>query len=105
VKQIISKIGLRDPHRSPILHGIGQFPNLGADNARSENVWRWFMRNPEITKAMELIGLRQSRPSAIADDQAAHSNKYYRDSRWQTLNCTLLRSADGQAVPVSYYNL
>jgi hypothetical protein len=61
VKQIISKIGLRDPHRSPILHGIGQFPNLGADNARTENVWRWFMRNPEITKAMELIGLRQMR--------------------------------------------
>jgi hypothetical protein len=31
---------------------------LSAENLRSENVWRWFMRNPEMTRAMELIGLR-----------------------------------------------
>ena len=32
---------------------------LSAENARSENIWRWFMRNPEIPGAMELIGLRK----------------------------------------------
>ncbi|MFN2492745.1 MAG: glucoamylase family protein, partial [Pyrinomonadaceae bacterium] len=30
---------------------------LSAENLRSGNVWRWFMRNPEIPKAMEKIGL------------------------------------------------
>jgi hypothetical protein len=34
---------------------------LGAENARTEKVWRWFMRNPEIMKALELIGLRPMR--------------------------------------------
>jgi len=34
---------------------------LSAENARSGNVWRWFMRNHEITRAMELVGLRKSR--------------------------------------------
>lgn len=32
---------------------------LSAENARTENVWRWFMRNPEMSHAMELVGLRQ----------------------------------------------
>ena len=31
---------------------------LGIENARTGNVWRWFMRNPEIAKAMDLIGMR-----------------------------------------------
>ena len=30
---------------------------LSAENLRSEFVWRWFMRNPEIPRAMKLIGL------------------------------------------------
>jgi len=30
---------------------------LSAENLRSGNVWRWFMRNPEILTAMKLIGL------------------------------------------------
>ncbi|MGH9766920.1 MAG: glucoamylase family protein [Blastocatellia bacterium] len=30
---------------------------LSAENARTGNVWRWFMRNPETTRAMRLIGL------------------------------------------------
>jgi hypothetical protein len=29
---------------------------LSAENLRSGNVWGWFMRNPEITQAMSLIG-------------------------------------------------
>jgi hypothetical protein len=34
---------------------------LSAENMRSGNVWRWFMRNGEIHKAMQLIGLEKSR--------------------------------------------
>jgi hypothetical protein len=30
---------------------------LSAENARNENVWRWFMRNSEIPKAMRLVKL------------------------------------------------
>jgi hypothetical protein len=30
---------------------------LSAENARTGNVWRWFMRNPEAGRAMRLIGL------------------------------------------------
>jgi hypothetical protein len=32
---------------------------LGAENARSGNVWRWFMKNPEFPKALEMVGLRK----------------------------------------------
>jgi hypothetical protein len=32
---------------------------LGAENLRSRNVWRWFMSNKEIPRAMRLAGLRQ----------------------------------------------
>jgi hypothetical protein len=31
---------------------------LSAENSRSGNVWNWFMRNPEIPRAMQRIGLR-----------------------------------------------
>lgn len=30
---------------------------LSAENLRTENVWRWFMRNPEIPRAMQKVGL------------------------------------------------
>ena len=30
---------------------------LSAENARTGNVWRWFMRNPELPRAMRLVGL------------------------------------------------
>jgi hypothetical protein len=40
---------------------------LSAENMRSENVWRWFMQNLEIPRAMEKIGLlRYNKPSRIA---------------------------------------
>ena len=32
---------------------------LSAENLRSANVWRWFMRNREIPRAMELVGLHR----------------------------------------------
>lgn len=31
---------------------------LSAENLRTGNVWRWFMRNTEMTRAMQLAGLR-----------------------------------------------
>jgi len=34
---------------------------LGAENLRTENVWRWFMRNREIPRAMQLVGLQQQK--------------------------------------------
>lgn len=39
---------------------------LSAENLRTGNVWRWFMRNPEIPRALDLVGLRRqsaARPS------------------------------------------
>jgi hypothetical protein len=33
---------------------------LSAENLRTGNVWRWFMRNREIPRAMSLIGLKNS---------------------------------------------
>ena len=30
---------------------------LSAENLRSGNLWKWFMRNPEIPKAMKLAGM------------------------------------------------
>jgi len=34
---------------------------LSAENARGGNVWRWFMRNSEIVRAMDLAGLQKRR--------------------------------------------
>jgi hypothetical protein len=34
---------------------------LSAENARSGNVWKWFMRNVEIPRAMQAVGLAQYR--------------------------------------------
>ena len=43
---------------------------LSAENLRSGNVWRWFMQNPEIPRAMGKIGLlRYNRPNRIAQPQ------------------------------------
>lgn len=35
---------------------------LSAENLRTGNVWRWFMRNQEITRAMRLVGLQRFTP-------------------------------------------
>lgn len=34
---------------------------LSAENLRTGNVWRWFMRNKEIPRAMRLVGFRKAR--------------------------------------------
>jgi len=38
---------------------------LSAENLRSGMVWRWFMRNTEISRAMRSVGLVKERTSAI----------------------------------------
>ncbi|HWP41737.1 MAG TPA: glucoamylase family protein [Blastocatellia bacterium] len=35
---------------------------LSAENLRTENVWRWFMRNREVVDAMRSVGLERYRP-------------------------------------------
>jgi hypothetical protein len=37
---------------------------LAAENARSGRVWSWFMRNPEIQRAMNLVRIVPSSGSA-----------------------------------------
>jgi len=47
---------------------------LSAENARSGNVWRWFMQNPQFSQAMKKVGLvrqRQSRPIRMNRRKAA----------------------------------
>jgi hypothetical protein len=34
---------------------------LSAENTRTGNVWRWFMRNPEMPRALQLVGLQRDR--------------------------------------------
>ena len=34
---------------------------LSVENLRTGNIWRWFMRNKEITRAMQLVGFRKAR--------------------------------------------
>jgi len=34
---------------------------LSIENGRNGKVWRWFMKNPEVPRAMGLVGLRRTR--------------------------------------------
>jgi hypothetical protein len=46
----------------PDIVGINVGPILlSAENLRTGNVWRWFMRNQEILRAMQLVGLDESK--------------------------------------------
>jgi hypothetical protein len=50
---------------------------LSAENLRSGNVWRWFMRNAEIPRAMRLAGLHRTvrqRPRANRSRRAQFNN-------------------------------
>jgi hypothetical protein len=46
---------------------------LSAENARTGKVWSWFMRNPEIPRAMRLVGLAryQTKQSDVRFNKAA----------------------------------
>ena len=58
---------------------------LSAENMRTGNVWRWFMRNLEIPRAMERIGLRRySKPARVAQPKREKSRLTIRSvsSQW-----------------------
>lgn len=44
---------------------------LSAENAKTGNVWRWFMRNSEITKALDLVGLKKQHRARVPLRKAA----------------------------------
>jgi hypothetical protein len=44
---------------------------LSAENLRTGNVWRWFMRNREVLQAMRLAGLERYRPERIGPRRRA----------------------------------
>jgi hypothetical protein len=46
---------------------------LSAENLRTGAVWRWFMANPEIPKALNAVGLKQSAPVTSDREVAAAS--------------------------------
>jgi hypothetical protein len=52
---------------------------LSAENLRTGNVWRWFMRNREITRALHLVGLRRStlrgRPNRLKQSAAVDNSR------------------------------
>jgi hypothetical protein len=78
-KEIYGKYGFTDAFNpnngwvNPDVIGIDLgITLLAAENARTGNVWRWFMRNPEITRAMQKIELlptrraRRNNPNRLA---------------------------------------
>ena len=71
-KEIYGKYGFTDAFNpntgwvNPDVIGIDLgITLLAAENASTGNVWRWFMRNPEILRAMSLIGLRKYKKSLV----------------------------------------
>jgi hypothetical protein len=48
---------------------------LSAENLRTGNIWRWFMRNREIPRAMNLIGLNFYGPRPISTSAPKGRNK------------------------------
>jgi hypothetical protein len=44
---------------------------LSAENLRTGNVWRWFMRNPELSRALDLV-MRPYRRVAGAPQRALY---------------------------------
>lgn len=46
---------------------------LSAENARTGNVWRWFMKNPEILLAMQRVGLVKTAGRRVAEKTVPRS--------------------------------
>ncbi len=64
VKGVYGKYGFTDAYHptngwiSPDVLGLDTgITLLSAENLRTGNVWKWFMRNPEIPRALEKAGL------------------------------------------------
>ncbi len=54
---------------------------LSAENLRSGNVWRWFMRNREITRAMDAVGLRQANSRKATSQRKVYGRNVRRKTR------------------------
>lgn len=61
---------------------------LSAENLRTGNVWRWFMRNREITRALELVGLRRYRGNIRAGRMRTRTGSSPRPPGLRRLNHT-----------------
>ncbi|MGH9970227.1 MAG: glucoamylase family protein [Pyrinomonadaceae bacterium] len=48
---------------------------LSAENLRSGNVWRWFMRNMEVRRALRLVGLRSFRNQATVRGRSRQASR------------------------------
>jgi hypothetical protein len=48
---------------------------LSAENLRSGNVWRWFMRNREPARALDEVGLRRTRHDQEAVEKSSHPTR------------------------------
>ena len=46
---------------------------ISAENARTGNVWRWFMKNPEIPLAMQRVGLVKTAARTVAEKTVPRS--------------------------------
>jgi hypothetical protein len=48
---------------------------LSAENLRTDAVWRWFMANPEIPKALDAAGLKRTSARATSEQEAAAASE------------------------------
>ena len=59
---------------------------LSAENMRSGNVWRWFMRNVEIPRALDRIGLvSRVQPRRAGSKQTKEVNQHANVWKWKDL--------------------
>jgi hypothetical protein len=62
---------------------------LSAENMRSANVWRWFMRNREIPRALDRIGLvSRAQPRRAGPRRATERGTAVRDRRREDVETT-----------------
>ena len=50
---------------------------LSAENSRTGNVWNWFMRNPEIPRAMQLVGLKVTQTVSLRPSEVTQTLSLY----------------------------
>ncbi|HEY2963629.1 MAG TPA: glucoamylase family protein [Pyrinomonadaceae bacterium] len=62
---------------------------LSAENMRSGNVWRWFMRNREIPRALDRIGLRsRTQPGRPVSPRATETGQAIRGRQHENAGAT-----------------
>src|SRR5262249_34016221 len=56
---------------------------LSAENLRSGNIWRWFMRNAEIPRAMRMVGLVKETPAKSYPGALVHTRPTKKRARFR----------------------